>query len=79
MKMLLGAIIGALAAWFYSSERARQSVAATAAEGAQRVAEAIDSAPLPDPVKGTASDAAFNLWAAADQVGRPSGESRLAS
>lgn len=88
MQLLIGIILGAAAAWLYSSDRARaraqerlstvpdtfgqmrQAVASAAAEGAQRVSEAIDSAPLPDPVKGPASAAAFSAWAAADQLGQ---------
>jgi len=49
----------------------RPTAAVPAAAGAQRVAEAIDSAPLPDQVKDTASGAAFNVWAAADNLGQP--------
>ncbi|MCA1644504.1 MAG: hypothetical protein LC797_03220 [Chloroflexi bacterium] len=89
MKMLMGVVLGALAAWLYGSERARQevrwrfattpetlqqvkqTVTSVAATGAQRLAEAIDSAPLPEQVKDTASDAAFNVWAAADNLGQP--------
>lgn len=92
VKMLMGMIVGALAAWLYTSERARnevqrrlsvapesvsqlqQTAASVAASGAQRVAEAIDSAPLPDRVKDTASGAAFNVWAAADQFGQSPSE-----
>ena len=101
MKMLFGALVGALAAWLYSSERSRElahqgvsaapealqqvrrAVASAAAGGAQRASEAIDAAPIPDSVKGPASGAAFNAWAAADQLGQlsetaPSEESERA-
>ncbi len=89
VKLLIGVVLGALAAWLYGSERARkevrqriaaapeslqqvkQTAASVAATGAQRVAEAIDSAPLPEQVKDTASGAAFNVWAAADNLGQP--------
>ncbi len=89
VKMVMGALLGALAAWLYGSEQARkeireriaaapeslkqvkQTVASVAATGAQRAAEAVDSAPLPEQVKDTASDAAFNVWAAADNLGQP--------
>ena len=44
----------------------------TAAEGvsagAQRVSETIDSAPLPDTLKSTATDAAFGAWSAAQSA-----------
>jgi hypothetical protein len=39
-----------------------QSVVGAASQGAQRVSEAIDAAPLPDAVKKPASEAAFNVW-----------------
>ena len=89
MKVLIGVIVGLMAAWIYSSERARKELqqrfseaprvleqlqhtgASLASTGAQRVAEAIDSAPLPEQVKDTASGAAFNVWAAADNLGQP--------
>jgi hypothetical protein len=43
-----------------------QSLAGATSEGAQRVAEAIDAAPLPDAVKKPASDTAFNVWSTAE-------------
>jgi hypothetical protein len=54
-----------------SLQQVKQSAASMAATGAQRVAETIDSAPLPEQVKDTASGAAFNVWAAADNLGQP--------
>jgi hypothetical protein len=89
VKLLIGVVLGALAAWLYGSERARkevqqriaaapdslqqvkQTAASVAATGAQRVAEAIDTAPLPAQVKDTAGGAAFNVSAAADNLGQP--------
>ena len=57
-------------------QQATRTVASTAAMGAQRASEAIDAAPLPETVKAPASEAAFNLWAAADHLGQgPSQES----
>ena len=50
-------------------QQARRAAASAAAERVQRASELIDAAPIPDPVKGPASDAAFNVWAAADQLG----------
>jgi hypothetical protein len=92
MKILIGMIVGGLAAWLYSSSRAReligQGVAAApdslqqlrrtaatfTATGAQRAAEVIDSAPVSERVKDTASGAAFNVWAAADQLSQTASE-----
>jgi hypothetical protein len=90
MKILFGALVGVLAAWVYSSERARELArqrlaaaperlqhvqrlaASAAADSAQRASEALDAAPLPDQVKGAASEVAFNAWAVADQLGHAS-------
>ncbi len=54
-----------------SLQQLRQTAASAAASGAQRASEAIESAPVPDQVKDTASGAAFNVWAAADKLGQP--------
>ncbi len=43
-----------------------QSLAGATSEGAQRISEAIDTAPLPDAVKKPASDTAFNVWSTAE-------------
>jgi hypothetical protein len=51
--------------WLQQAGRAAVSTAVT---GVQRVSEAVDSAPLPATVKSTASDAAFNVWAAGDAL-----------
>jgi hypothetical protein len=45
-----------------------RTAASTAVVGAQRVSEAVDAAPLPPIVKSTASDAAFNVWAAGEAL-----------
>src|SRR5689334_21356964 len=42
------------------------SLAGATSEGAQRVSEAIDAAPLPDALKKPASDTAFNVWSTAE-------------
>jgi hypothetical protein len=57
-----------------SVEHLRHTLASATAAGAQRISEAIDSAPLADPVKDTASEAAFNVWAAADKLGQSTPE-----
>ncbi len=57
-----------------SLQQLQHTAASAAASGAQRVAEAIDSAPLPERVKGAASEATFNVWAAADSVGEPASD-----
>ena len=54
--------------------RAGRTAASTATTGVQRVAEAVDAAPLPPNVKSTASDAAFNLWAAGEALTQESPE-----
>ena len=95
MNMLIGLIVGAMAAWLYSSERARemvrervagapeslqqlrQTAATFTATGAQRAAEVIDAVPVSERVKGTASDAAFNVWAAADRLGQTTSEAEV--
>ncbi len=51
--------------WLHQAAR---TAASTAVTGAQRVSEAVDSAPLPPIVKNTASDAAFNVWAAGEPL-----------
>jgi hypothetical protein len=52
----------------------RRTAVSSAVTGAQRVSEAVDSAPLPPTVKHAASDAAFNLWAAGDALTEQSSE-----
>jgi hypothetical protein len=43
-----------------------RTLAGATSEGAQRVAEAIDAAPLPDAVQKPAGDTAFNVWSTAE-------------
>ena len=57
-------------------QQAGREAASAAAAGAQRASEAIDATPLPDPVKGPATEAAFNVWAAADELGQSPAEGR---
>jgi hypothetical protein len=45
-----------------------RTAASAAVLGAQWVSEAVDAAPLPPIVKTTASDAAFNVWAAGETL-----------
>ncbi len=47
------------------------TLADATSDGAQRVAEAIDAAPLPDAVKKPASDTAFNVWSTAESLRQP--------
>ncbi|MBV9578028.1 MAG: hypothetical protein JO057_05500 [Chloroflexi bacterium] len=51
----------------------QQTAAERVSASAQRISETIDSAPLPDTLKNTASDAAFNAWSAA-QSSMPSAQ-----
>ena len=53
-----------------SLQHVQQSAASATANAAQRVSEVIDSAPVPEQVKGSVSGAAFNVWAAADNLGQ---------
>jgi hypothetical protein len=55
-------------------QQLRHTVASAVATGAQRFSEAIDSAPVADHVKDSASEAAFTVWAAADKLGQTSPE-----
>ena len=52
---------------------ATQTLASATSEGAQRVAEVIDNAPLPDAFKKPASDTAFNVWSTAESHREASG------
>jgi hypothetical protein len=61
-----------------STQQLRQTVATAAASGAWRISEAIDSAPVADRVKDAPSEAAFNVWAAAEELGQTAPEAELA-
>ena len=60
--------LGTAPAWF---RQAGQVAASGASSGAQRVSEMIDAAPIPDPVKNTAGNVAFNAWATAESIAEP--------
>jgi len=47
--------------------------------GVQRVSEAIDAAPIPEPVKSAASEAAFAAWSATQSLAEQAGDAPAGS